>query len=101
QEIIDYLGSLASPDGKRSAIYFDDGEKFGVWPGSYGSVYREKWLDRFFSALEDNAHFINTITPSQYVAQTSPAGRIYLPTASYSERMEWALPAKHAHAYAQ
>ena len=101
QEIIDYLGSIASTDGKRSAIYFDDGEKFGVWPGSYGLVYREKWLDKFFTLLEKNADFINAITPSQYVAETSPIGRIYLPTASYSEMMEWALPAKHISTYEQ
>jgi alpha-amylase len=101
QEIIDYLGSIASEDGNRAAIYFDDGEKFGVWPGSYGLVFREKWLDRFFTALESNANFINTITPMQYVAKTNPIGRIYLPTASYSEMMEWALPAKHINTYEQ
>ncbi len=101
QEITDYLLTLASPDGKRSAIYFDDGEKFGVWPGSYGLVYREKWLDRFFRLLEDHADVINTTTPSQYVANTPPVGRIYLPTASYSEMMEWALPAKHVGTYEQ
>lgn len=99
QEIINYLGTLTTPDGQRSAIYFDDGEKFGVWPGSYGLVYREKWLDRFFGLLEENAHFIQTVTPSQYVAKTSALGRIYLPTASYSEMMEWALPAKQLNGY--
>ncbi len=101
QEIIDYLGSIASPDGKKAAIYFDDGEKFGVWPGSHKLVYREKWLDQFFRALSDNHTLIKAITPSQYVAQTAPCGRIYLPTASYSEMMEWALPAKQLTIYEQ
>lgn len=101
QETIDYLGSIASPDGHRAAIYFDDGEKFGVWPGSHRLVFKEKWLDKFFRALSDNSHFIKTITPSQYAAQTPPIGRIYLPTASYSEMMEWALPAKQLTAYEQ
>lgn len=101
QEVIDYLGSIASPDGNKAAIYFDDGEKFGVWPGSHRLVFKEKWLDKFFRMLGENSHFINTITPSQYAAKTPPIGRIYLPTASYSEMMEWALPAKQLSIYEQ
>lgn len=101
QEIMDYLGSIASPDGKKSAIYFDDGEKFGVWPGSNRLVFKEKWLDKFFRALSDNSQMIKAITPSQYASQTPPLGRIYLPTASYSEMMEWALPSKQLAVYEQ
>lgn len=101
QEVIDYLGSIASPDGNKAAIYFDDGEKFGVWPGSHRLVFKEKWLDKFFRMLGENSHFINAITPSQYAAKTPPIGRIYLPTASYSEMMEWALPAKQLAVYEQ
>ncbi len=29
----------------------DDGEKFGVWPGTYAHVYEDGWLDRFFDRL--------------------------------------------------
>jgi hypothetical protein len=29
----------------------DDGEKFGVWPGTYRHVYEEGWLNRFFDRL--------------------------------------------------
>jgi len=105
QEIVDYLRTLVSQDGtpgaERAAVYFDDGEKFGVWPGSFNLVYREKWLDRFFTALEENADWIHTITPAQYVAKTPSLGRIYLPTASYSEMMEWSLPAEQVNIYGQ
>lgn len=99
EEIVQYLYSIASPDDNRAAIYFDDGEKFGVWPGTYKSVYKERWLDRFFTALEENAHCIKAITPSQYVQRSAPIGRIYLPTASYSEMMEWALPSRYINTY--
>jgi 4-alpha-glucanotransferase len=97
--IIDYLVSLASEDGKKAAIYFDDGEKFGVWPGTFQSVFGEKWLDRFFQALEDASDVINTTTPSKLVQQTPSLGRIYLPTASYSEMQEWSLPAEQMKQY--
>ncbi len=95
QVIMDQLYQWASPEGNRAAIYFDDGEKFGVWPGTYKSVYTEKWLERFFSAIEANPETVKCQLFSEYVAQTPSFGRIYLPTASYSEMQEWALPAKH------
>jgi hypothetical protein len=97
-EVIEYLKSKATEDGQRAAIYFDDGEKFGVWPGTYQSVFEEGWLDRFFQLLEENTDVIKTVTPRQYVDAVPSFGRIYLPTASYSEMLEWALPAKHINA---
>ncbi len=91
-ETIDYLRGLATEDGSRIAVMADDGEKFGSWPGTYGSVYGEKWLENFFIALEQNADWIRTTTYSEYLKKYPPIGRTYLPTASYSEMMEWALP---------
>jgi alpha-amylase len=99
--VVDAMIEMASPDGRRAAIYFDDGEKFGVWPGTYQSVYRERWLDRFFSAIEARADVIQPVTFSQYVEQTPSLGRIYLPTASYSEMLEWSLPAKYINTFEQ
>lgn len=97
-EIMSYLHSIATPEGNRAAIYFDDGEKFGVWPGTYKSVFVEKWLERFFSAIEANKETVKCQLFSDYVKQHPSLGRIYLPTASYSEMLEWALPAKHVNA---
>jgi alpha-amylase len=97
-EIVSYLAALATEKGERAGIYFDDGEKFGVWPGTYKTVYKEKWLDRFFTALEKNQDVIQSVTPSQYVESVPSFGRVYLPTASYSEMLEWALPAQDMNA---
>ena len=34
----------------------DDGEKFGTWPGTWDLCYgKGQWVERFFSALEENA----------------------------------------------
>lgn len=70
----------------------DDCEKFGVWPGTYNHVYKNGWLERFFRAVEDAHPWLETTTVSDYLAAHGPLGRIYLPTASYAEMMEWALP---------
>jgi 4-alpha-glucanotransferase len=70
----------------------DDCEKFGVWPGTYDHCYTNKWLERFLRAVEDAQSWLETSTVSSYLAGHEPLGRIYLPTASYAEMMEWALP---------
>ena len=70
----------------------DDCEKFGVWPGTYDHVYKNGWLERFLTAIEGARAWVETTTVSDYLQSYSPLGRVYLPTASYPEMMEWALP---------
>lgn len=93
RETLDYLASLATEGGDRCAVMADDGEKFGAWPHTHDSVYGQGWLEEFFRLLEENADWIHTTTLSEYRARSRPLGRVYLPTASYTEMMEWALPA--------
>jgi len=92
EETISYLRDLATEDGQRCAVLHDDGEKFGVWPGTYHSVYEEGWLEAFFTALTDNRDWLRSVTYSEYLEQHRPIGRTYLTCASYQEMMAWALP---------
>jgi 4-alpha-glucanotransferase len=91
-ETIEFLRGAASrhPDG--FAAMGDDLEKFGVWPGTNEHCYRDGWLERFFSALEQNGDWLATSTPGDAQASHGPLGRADLPSASYTEMMEWALP---------
>ncbi len=99
-ETIEAMRALATPDGNRILIMGDDGEKFGSWPdtntycwGNDGSGYTG-WVEEFFSALEQNSEWLITTPPGEY-ARTHPAlGRVYIPTSSYIEMTEWALPPK-------
>ncbi len=91
QETIDYIGSMKDR-GVTAVTYADDGEKFGVWPGTNKLVFEEGWFERFVSALEENSDWIDIVLPGDYVKSEPPLGRVYLPTASYKEMMEWALP---------
>ncbi|UCC11269.1 MAG: DUF1926 domain-containing protein [candidate division WOR-3 bacterium] len=68
----------------------DDGEKFGVWPGTYEWVYDKGWLDEFLGRL-DAESWIRSVSLRE-TTEKSPAGRIYLPTSSYEEMGEWVLP---------
>jgi 4-alpha-glucanotransferase len=83
--------------GREVALYGDDIEKFGLWPGTHEWVIKKKWLDTFFSSLEQNTAWLKTTLPKEYVASNPPIGRIYLPQASYEEMTQWALPAEHTY----
>lgn len=91
QETIDYLKDHVSPKGTNLAVFFDDGEKFGLWPDTYKTVYEEKWLERFWQTLKENSLWIKVMNYKEYIEKFPPMGRIYLPTASYREMMEWVL----------
>ncbi len=99
EESLQYLQSLATEEGDRCVVLMDDGEKFGGWPDTYKWVYEEGWLERFFTALEDNSSWLTLATFSEYVLQQAPKGNLNLPTGSYTEMGEWALPADAAEEY--
>jgi len=86
------LEHLAARRGAVAAVTMvDDGEKFGVWPGTHAHVYEKGWLDRFFDRLLA-ADWLDLVTLAEVVDRVPASGRVYLPTASYREMGEWALP---------
>src|SRR5687767_10532323 len=96
-DVIGYLREHATEAGDRVGTMGDDGEKFGGWPTTYDHCWGETaWVERFFSALEANGDWLSTITPSAWLDGHGPVGRVYLPTGSYAEMGEWALPASEA-----
>ncbi len=93
-EVIDHLREHATDAGDRVGVMGDDGEKFGGWPTTWEHCWGERqWVERFFTAVEDNADWLTTTTPSAWLADHPPIGRVYVPTGSYAEMGEWALPA--------
>jgi hypothetical protein len=93
-DVIDYLRDHATEAGERIGMMGDDGEKFGSWPTTWEHCWGAgRWVDRFFDALEANADWLATTTPSAWLADHLPIGRVYIPTGSYEEMGEWALPA--------
>jgi alpha-amylase len=99
-ETIEALRFWATEEGNFAVTYADDGEKFGLWPGTYHWVLEENWLEGFIRALEENAEWIRLLTFSEYMDRFPPQGRIYLPPSSYEEMMQWALPPGSALAFA-
>ncbi len=93
-EVMDYLREVEEKGG-NGAIIFDDGEKFGVWPGTYDWVYDKGWLEMFIRTILETG-WVKTSTYSEFMESHPPIGRIYLPSASYFEMSEWSLPAERA-----
>ena len=100
-EVISYLRKHATEAGERVGMMGDDGEKFGAWPTTWEHCWGEgRWVDRFFTALEDNADWLTTVRPSDWLDSNPPVGRVYIPTGSYAEMGEWALPAQESRDFA-
>lgn len=96
-EIVTWLEDL-SRQGQRAAIYFDDIEKFGIWPETYAWVYEKGWLTQFIEGVLASPH-IRTETYADYHARNKTRGIVYLPTTSYIEMNEWTLPGPRATEY--
>jgi alpha-amylase len=101
EDVIGYLRDHATEAGDRVGMMGDDGEKFGAWPTTWQHCWGEgRWVERFFEALESNAGWLSTTTPSAWLADHRPIGRVYIPTGSYAEMGEWALPADESRVFA-
>lgn len=94
-ELEAYFKKLDSEE-KKIICYGDDQEKFGLWPGTAKWVFEEGWMERFLTMLEKNNEWLQTEHLSEILDSTPPLGRVYIPTASYEEMMQWALPAEAA-----
>jgi len=105
KETIQYMSDEAMPTPGKILVMGDDGEKFGAWPDTYAHCWgrdgRSGWVDDFFAALEENRSWLHTMKLGEHVRRFNAAGRIYLPTASYNEMMEWALPARQSYEFTE
>jgi 4-alpha-glucanotransferase len=87
----DVIAELDRFSDGAAAIYFDDLEKFGVWPDTHEWVYTGGWLERFLEQIESSARF-STQPFGDFHRRNRSRGLIYLPTTSYAEMNEWTLP---------
>ncbi len=89
-ETVEFLRRESGLHPGSLKILGDDGEKFGVWPGTFDWVHTNRWLENFLARLGSEPD-IQTVLLRDVLAEP-PAGRVYLPTASYEEMGEWSLP---------
>lgn len=93
ESVMAWLWEQAGDHPGGVAVMGDDGEKFGLWPGTWEHCWGERgWMEAFFAALEGASEWLTTRPLGEVAAAMPPVGRIYLPSASYEEMMHWALP---------
>lgn len=74
----------------------DDAERFGLWPRTHAHCWEQGYMRRFFDGLLERKDWIRVVTPAEYMDRHPDQGRVYLPTASYLEMMDWAMPSEEA-----
>ncbi|HEU4674127.1 MAG TPA: alpha-amylase/4-alpha-glucanotransferase domain-containing protein [Candidatus Limnocylindrales bacterium] len=97
---IERLRGHATAGGRRLGMLGDDGEKFGAWPTTWEHCWGEgRWMERFLDTLEAERGWLRTVTPSDWLDERGVDGRVYVPTATYTEMTEWVLPPEEATAF--
>lgn len=96
-EVVAYLEGLAA-HGQAAAIYFDDIEKFGIWPQTHEWVYARGWLRALFEGVLASAR-IRSASYAEFHAARPSRGLVYPPSIAYREMNAWALPPTAAAEY--
>jgi alpha-amylase len=61
--VIDYLKTVADKSAPDAlALFADDGEKFGAWPGTFDLVYTRGWLDSLCTGARRKRAWLRPIT---------------------------------------
>ena len=97
-EVVAELEAFGDAAGASAAIYFDDIEKFGIWPETHEWVYGRGWLAEFLAGVLASPR-IATRTYREFRAAQRTRGIVYLPSTAYIEMNEWTLPAAAAARY--
>ncbi|MGA8031525.1 MAG: alpha-amylase/4-alpha-glucanotransferase domain-containing protein [Casimicrobiaceae bacterium] len=98
-DVVAWLEGHADTADAGAAVYFDDIEKFGIWPETFEWVYGRGWLVDFIKAVLASEHIV-TSTYGEFRCAHRTRGIVYLPSTSYIEMNEWTLPAAAAARYA-
>jgi alpha-amylase len=93
EKVIEYALERTGSGAKGPFTFYDDGEKLGVWPKTYATAWEKGWVRHLFELLSDRSNGVATVLPGAVFDRDPPSGRVYMPTASYPEMMEWAFPA--------
>jgi hypothetical protein len=96
----DAVGFLENMKPGGAAIYFDDIEKFGIWPETHEWVFGRRWLEDFIESVTRSPR-IEALRYADYHGAHQSRGVVYLPTVSYIEMSEWTLPPQSAERFSK
>jgi alpha-amylase len=94
---IAFLRSLPQADGGGGggpmAVCIEDGIP------AARSLLKDAWLENFIRQVEENRGWLEPTTPGQLLKNDPPTRRVFIPSSSSMEMMQWALPPGRRDAY--
>src|SRR5256712_12523007 len=82
-DVLAYLRSalrIAGETGRDPVLVMgDDGEKFGLWPGTYALCWEQGWVESFFRAVEAAEEWVVTMPPGEAAAIPAAGRRVVAP----------------------
>src|SRR3989442_2745556 len=91
-DVLAYLRSalpVAGEIGRDPVLVMgDDGEKFGLWLGTYALCWEQGWVESFFRAVEAAEEWLGTMPPGEAAAMPA-AGGGYFPPGPPPGRVGW------------
>jgi 4-alpha-glucanotransferase len=93
-DTIDFLKAVPhAADGGAVAVHLDDGS------AAPRTLLRNGWLEELIRRVGENAEWLEPTTPGQYLKKNPPTRRLFIPSSSSMEMMQWALPPERRGAY--
>ncbi len=102
REALAALKAAADPEGKGIAVLMIDGERLKDPAGAKGASAggpAGKWLEAFLKLVVDNAEWLEPVTPTHYLKESQPAGKVYVPCASSADMAAWSLSPRRRRLY--
>ena len=90
EHILDFMQGLLSSDDKEVVVSLMlDGLSLGG-NGTNRVCYGERWLERFFEAVQESQDWLECVLPSRYMRSARfSRGKVYVPGPSYDFLMGW------------
>jgi hypothetical protein len=92
------LKAAADSGGRRIAVLMVDGERLREPPGSKGSL-AGGGFEAFLRLVSENKEWLSPVTPTQYLKESAPAGKLYIPCSSSADMEGWALSPRRRRQY--
>ncbi len=100
REIVEVISRYGSEEDEAVLSLMVPGEKLGARDNTYERCYGQKWLDQFFTALEEAGETVVPVNPTVHLrGRNISRPRAYFPPSTYDELMRWARKQERINEY--
>ena len=99
EEIVSSIERCAGGDPGRLVCLMLDGNVLGTPTNELNRRFGDGWFDRLFQLLVERKDVIDPVLPGQHIKAFSPKGKVYFPSSSSLETMQWCAAPEKALSY--